>query len=246
MSERFSPPIDLDDVWNATLRPAGSTIARPEETQHPSHQTSPSSFQAKVTSEPPSQSPGFSSRLHNGNSLAEAKSHHRQTSIVHGIQHSRNGSFASASANPLSPQIIAAAGGERSDASNMGDTSLASALSGMSGGSSFSSNATLVPERPPPPSSEASHRRVERMHSGNNSRDFRHHRSQSRKDKEEPKTVGEYALHVLFNTVSVFTSQGSSFVNTLSSLHTPRRKSTNVLPLPLTPNLKSNEYAAPG
>lgn len=41
---------------------------------------------------------------------AASYGHHRQTSIVHGIQHSRNGSLASASSSPLSPQMIAAAG----------------------------------------------------------------------------------------------------------------------------------------
>lgn len=212
LSDRFNPQFDLD-VWNATLKPVGpgSTIARSGDTrEYPSWQTSPPAFQANLTSaEYPSQNSLHSPHLANGSSLAEAKSHHRQTSIVHGIQHSRNGSFASSSNSPLSPQIIAAAGVERSDAFNMGDSSFAPILSGMNSGTSFSSNATLIPERPPPPGSETSsstQKRVERMHSGKNSRDYRHHRSQSRHHKEELKTVGEYALHVLFTSVSAISA----------------------------------------
>ncbi|CAK7268881.1 Cell morphoproteinsis protein PAG1 [Sporothrix epigloea] len=41
---------------------------------------------------------------------AASYGHHRQTSIVHGIHHSRNGSLASSTSSPLSPQLIAAAG----------------------------------------------------------------------------------------------------------------------------------------
>lgn len=147
----------------------------------------------------------LSPRLHPGNRLADSKSHHRQTSIVHGIQHSRNGSYASSN-SPLSPQIIAAAGGERPDAF-IGDPAFASAMSMSSmtsGAASFTSNTTLVPDRGSIATDITSNtqKRVERMHSGRSRRDHGHHHSHSRHHKGELKTVGEYALHVLFTSVS--------------------------------------------
>lgn len=175
-----------------------------------SNPTSPAGLPARATSsDSPSQAPlpNPSPRLIPDNSrLAESKTHHRQTSIVHGIQHSRNGSFASSS-SPLSPQMIAAAGGERPDVSNMGDPSFASGLASMSSGASFSSNATLVPERvsSATDSHASSQKRVERVLSSRSRREHGHHHSHSRHHhKEELKTVGEYALHVLFTSVSPF------------------------------------------
>lgn len=170
----------------------------------PSTQTSPASRGA-AASDLQLRHSNLSPRLHPGNRLADSKSHHRQTSIVHGIQHSRNGSYASSN-SPLSPQIIAAAGGERPDAF-MGDPAFASAMSMSSlnsGASSFTSNSTLVPDRGSTATDVTSNtqKRVERMHSGRSRRDHGHHHSHSRHHKGELKTVGEYALHVLFTSVS--------------------------------------------
>lgn len=123
--------------------------------------------------------------------------HHRQTSIVHGYQHSRNGSVASTSSSPLSPQIIAAAGG------NSGG--LLESESSMAENPAFSaSTATLVPERS---TDNNAQKRVERMHSGKSRREHSRHHSHSHSHsrhhhKDEHKTVGEYALHVLFTSVS--------------------------------------------
>lgn len=170
-----------------------------------SNQTSPAGFTAKVSAlDLQSQPSNLSPRL--DNRLAESKSHHRQTSIVHGIQHSRNGSFAS-STSPLSPQMIAAAGGERPDASSMGESSFTSTMSSITSGTSFSSNTTLIPDRinaADNSSIPTTQKRVERMHSGRSRRDHGHHPSHSRHHhKDELKTVGEYALHVLFTSVSL-------------------------------------------
>lgn len=140
--------------------------------------------------------------------------HHRNTSIVHGIQHSRNGSAASNTSSPLSPQIIAAAGGGSAlgfNASNMAPNDnepLASPLLSMSGNSSFSNSSTLLADRgsnmTDPSFNSLTAKRVERVHSGRSRREHAHHRSQSRHHyKEEVKTVGEYALHVLFTSVSL-------------------------------------------
>ncbi len=133
--------------------------------------------------------------------------HHRQTSIVHGIQHSRSGSLASSASSPLSPAKIATAGSPGPDAPNMArpDNDSASPLSSLSG-SSFSSAATLIPDRASAATDNTlTQKRVERMHSssGRSRREHGHHHSHSRHHhKEEVKTVGEYALHVLFTSVS--------------------------------------------
>lgn len=133
--------------------------------------------------------------------------HHRQTSIVHGIQHSRNASLASNSSNPLSPQMIAAAGAglERPDYQPIsgrldGDGAYPSrpptALSG-----------STAMERAPSGSDMSTHggnpRKLERMHSKSR-RDHPSHLSHSsRHYKDDQKTVGEYALHVLFTSVGI-------------------------------------------
>jgi hypothetical protein len=159
----------------------------------------------RTTTELQSPPSNLAPRLHPDNRLADSKTHNRQTSIVHGVQHSRNGSFAS-STSPLSPQIIAAAG---ADASSMGDSSFASTISSMASGASFNSSTTLVPERviaaTDGSTNTLTQSRVEQMHSGRSRRDHGHHPSHSRHHhKEELKTVGEYALHVLFTSVSNF------------------------------------------
>jgi len=206
--------IDID-VWNATLKP--SDARDPSSTQ-----TSPSSLTARsASSDQQAQSSTLSPRLLSGGRLTDSKAHHRQTSIVHGIQHSRNGSFASSSTSPLSPQMIAAAGGERPDASNMGDSSF-----GSISGSSFSSNATLVLDRPSTATENSNYqltqKRVERMHSARSSRDHRHRPSHSRHHhKEELKTVGEYALHVLFTSVSLLVCTHKNCSNTSCAVHCP-------------------------
>ncbi len=202
--------IDLD-LWNATLKTSTTpTFSRfGADAQDPSsNHTTPPSFPTRLASLDLQLQPlNLSPRLFSGNTAIESKTHHRQTSIVHGIQHSRNGSVASSSNSPLSPQIIAAAGAARSDASNMSDSQFAPSFSGMSSGTSFSSSTTVVPERTSSAADNANYnttqKRVERMHSGRSSRDHRHHHSHSRHHhKEELKTVGEYALHVLFTSVS--------------------------------------------
>jgi hypothetical protein len=141
-------------------------------------------------------------------------SHNRQTSIVHGIQHSRHGSLASSSSGPLSPASVAAAGGSAPDAFKMAradsDASSPSPLSSLSGSFSLSSTATLIPERSAATADGSvnaiTQKRVERMPSGKSRREHGHHHSQSRHHHKEEiksvsiKTVSEYALHVLFTS----------------------------------------------
>jgi hypothetical protein len=134
----------------------------------------------------------------------DSKTHNRQTSIVHGIQHSRNGSLASSTSSPLSPQMIAAVG-SGSNASSMGDSAFITAMPNMSSNISFSSSTTLVPpDRPPTEQSNhtLTQRRMERVSSGRSRRPGHGHHNSHSRHKEELKTVGEYALHVLFTSVS--------------------------------------------
>lgn len=207
--------IDLD-LWSAlefstSQTPTFARFGADARDPSSKHTTPPgSAFPTRLASlDLGSQPFNLSPRLYPGNSANDPKAHHRQTSIVHGIQHSRNGSFASSSTSPLSPQIIAAAGAAgRFDApTNMADSQFAPSLSGMTSGTSFSSNATPVPERTSSAADSSNHNaaqsRVERTRSGRSSRDHRHRPSHSRyHHKEELKTVGEYALHVLFTSVS--------------------------------------------
>ncbi|KAI9851925.1 MAG: Cell morphogenesis protein PAG1 [Thelocarpon superellum] len=143
--------------------------------------------------------------------------HHRQTSIVHGFQHSRNASFVNSPAtSPLSPQVISAAGatfaasispGPPANHSDLSDPMTVVAgvtvngLNGMSalpaGSAGLANERTASTDR----SSTEAQRRMERMHSGKVRRDPTHHHSHSRHHQQsELKTVGEYALHHLFNS----------------------------------------------
>ncbi|KAI0132506.1 cell morphogenesis N-terminal-domain-containing protein [Xylariales sp. AK1849] len=138
-----------------------------------------------------------------------AYGHHRQTSIVHGIQHSRNGSLASSSSSPLSPQMIAAAGvglfPERPDLQAMGrmdsDISMASRPPTAMSGTTLNSNVHPSLQRTLSTTESSggtiTQRKLERMHSKSR-RDHSQHPSHSSRHHNEQKTVGEYALHVLF------------------------------------------------
>ncbi|PQE17215.1 cell morphogenesis PAG1 protein [Rutstroemia sp. NJR-2017a BVV2] len=210
-TETFTP-IDIDvTTWTPTLK--RSHTANSRSITHSREPSSNQSFFAGLKaafSESHGQPANLSPRLYSGSTRggsidADAKSHHRNTSIVNGIQRSRNGSFTSSSASPLSPQVIAAAAGD-SDASAMENSNFPSTASSMTSGTSFSSNTIIVPSRSPsaadnaPPSN--TQRNMERVHSssGRSRRNHAHHHSHSRHHKDELKTVGEYALHVLFTS----------------------------------------------
>lgn len=144
-----------------------------------------------------------------------AYGHHRQASIVHGsIQHSRNASFAASSANPgpLSPEGIATAAYGVSHA-------LDSPLNGKRDPQEYSSGytgagtpvtghmqpATLTTIQDNHQAEIASEPTSQRKAttSGKSRRDHSHHPSHSSKHSQEARTVGEYALHHLFNSVCV-------------------------------------------
>lgn len=190
--------------------------------------TSPAPPSSARTPSDVSQPLNPSPRLSPDPRLAESKTHNRQTSIVHGIQHSRNGSFASPT-GLLSPQMIASAGAERPDVSLPGDSSFVSTSPNMASSSTFSSSATLVPERisSATDSNTSPQARVERIQSGGKGRrgGHGHHRSHSRHHyKEELKTVGEYALHVLFTSVSSSRCNSCRHFNNRVLVHRPSRR----------------------
>ncbi|KAH7068778.1 cell morphogenesis N-terminal-domain-containing protein [Paraphoma chrysanthemicola] len=130
--------------------------------------------------------------------------HNRNTSIVHGIQHSRNTSFVNSPAtSPLSPQAIAAAGATL-DGSVMSQESIVEAFAANGTHPAATANDASAPQRKP-----------ERAPSARSTRKgHNHHRSQSRhhagQHAHELKTVGEYALHHLFNS---FIGQAEQKIN---------------------------------
>lgn len=138
--------------------------------------------------------------------------HHRQTSIVHGMQHSRNPSMAgsNASASPLSPELIASLG--RGGAFD--EPGLPSKLDQLDAHVNYPSPPVAPTSHGPPGTlSTIQDNDIDdvmngspisvvhkRMNSGGVSRRDRSH-SRSHSKHSESKTVGEYALHHLFNSV---------------------------------------------
>ncbi|KAL4912303.1 cell morphogenesis N-terminal-domain-containing protein [Aspergillus aurantiobrunneus] len=152
--------------------------------------------------------------------------HHRQTSIVHGIQHSRNPSFAASttSTSPLSPELIASlsrSGGAEQDIAGLGrlefpDMHLSHQSPSANGAVNHNPQGMLstiedrdtddVPDGASPVN--VAHRRMNSA--GKPWRERSHSRSHSRHLQGESKTVGEYALHHLFNS---FVGQADNKIN---------------------------------
>ncbi|KAJ4389668.1 Cell morphogenesis protein PAG1 [Gnomoniopsis smithogilvyi] len=224
---KFSPrsPINEEDEdWGQAVLRAGNLDSEAARLLAHSRESSLEKLQSgSLVATPPSQSTSPSRVIHapaprsvtgsifdRSTELKAAPSygHHRQTSIVHSrIQHSRNGSHASSSSSPLSPEIIAAAGAGltpdrlemhpygRGEGDGLGVSRPPTAMSGTTMAS------TQLPERTSSATeaSTNSQRKPERMHSGKR-RDHSRHHSHSRHHRDDQKTVGEYALHVLFTS----------------------------------------------
>ncbi|ODH51169.1 hypothetical protein GX48_02594 [Paracoccidioides brasiliensis] len=148
--------------------------------------------------------------------------HHRQASIVHGnIQHSRNASFgtSSAIASLLGPEEIASMAFELShlnDSTLNGKRDLVEYSSGYAGSGApitcqiqSLSLATIQDSHGAEMSSDTPTQR-KGASSGKSRRDHSHHPSHSVKQSQEAKTVGEYALHHLFNS---FVGQADEKIN---------------------------------
>lgn len=156
---------------------------------------------------------GYEGTLERKLSTSASYGHHRKTSIVHGIQHSRNPSFATSTttSSPLSPELIAAAGFGGN--TNTFDPSLSAELHTSSSFSTLGTAAAAhaqsaalstikdddVGEVPPTHPTNPTHRKM--SSNGKPRREGSHSRSHSKHHGSESKTVGEYALHHLFNSV---------------------------------------------
>lgn len=134
-------------------------------------------------------------------------------------QHSRNTSYVNSPAtSPLSPQP------NGSGLVNVGPTPEFSSLTMIHRGTperrpsdspsvtsnsstNMSSASTLAGDRDVGDTSNTmfGQKRLDRTHSAKGRRGHGHHRSQSKQSIQEQKTVGEYALHHLFNSVSSLT-----------------------------------------
>lgn len=134
---------------------------------------------------------------------------------MHGIQHSRNTSFVNSPAtSPLSPQVIAAAGATL-DGAVMSQESIveAFAANGTHPGTYAAPGHAAAGSVAAPGDGSVPQRKPERAPSARSTRrGHNHHRSQSRHPQHphELKTVGEYALHHLFNS---FISQAEQKIN---------------------------------
>ncbi|KOS18358.1 Cell morphogenesis protein PAG1 [Escovopsis weberi] len=214
-------PAEHDSLWEQTFRPL---TFDPTSLRHPAHSRESSADKFQLP--PPVPSPRAHGPLSRSTAAGAVErpvdpsklsyGHHRQTSIVHGIQHSRNGSHASSSSSPLSPHLIAAAGlgldaqsvaarleaetalQSRAAAATVGVSSgpqQAGSLNGWGAPMGRSSSGTSIS------ANSSAQRKIERMQSRSR-RDHPSHlsHSSSRHHKDEQKTVGEYALHVLFTS----------------------------------------------
>lgn len=214
------PDVDTnnDFRFEQTIRmvgPESSATRMQPHSRQPSHENAPPT-PGGLTSP---RAPGPITRSNTGGIVVERPidptktatyGHHRQTSIVHGMQHSRNGSLTSPTSGPLSPQMIAAAGVglDRPDMQ-----SVAARLDGDLGTSPRNQpNFMGVPPVPPSPivmersasaidlsSGGMASRKNDTTHTKARRENGAQH-SQSSRYRDEQKTVGEYALHVLFTS----------------------------------------------
>jgi hypothetical protein len=141
--------------------------------------------------------------------------HHRQTSIVHGVQHSRNPSFAasSTSTSPLSPELIASLGrsvGVEQDSSPMGrleqsDMHANYQNQGANGtGHTLQGMLSTIEDQDTEEATDGGPATTGHRRMNSSGKPRSHSRSHSKSHHTESKTVGEYALHHLFNSVSAF------------------------------------------
>lgn len=123
-------------------------------------------------------------------SSAQSHAHHRQTSIVNGVQHSRSGSYVNPIA--LSPQLgtsreqITIPTMPQSPTASVINLNVAGSVTSTGGGSGVSSHG----DRP--------------GHHSSRSRSHGHRPSHSHHNHlPEPRTTSEYALHILFTQVTL-------------------------------------------
>ncbi|KAJ5783201.1 hypothetical protein N7457_004975 [Penicillium paradoxum] len=162
--------------------------------------------------------PGYESGLERRPS--NSYGHHRQTSIVHGVQHSRNTSMAGSttSTSPLSPELMASLGrGAFDEATLPAKFDPLDIHSGFSTPSGTSASHGLPPTLSTIQDNDTELRDLspailihKRMGSGGKPRRERSHSRSQSKHHSDSKTVGEYALHHLFNS---FVGQADNKIN---------------------------------
>lgn len=202
---------ETESNWQRTVRPVPSheppSARRPAHSRDSSAEKNAQQIAAGLASPriPASHSRGVADRVVDPKSAIYG--HHRQTSIVHGIQHSRNGSVASTTSSPLSPQLIAAAGAgfDRPDMH-----SVAARLENDAGLLARPSLSHEGPngfplDRAASTGDLALHGATQRRPERRQSKPRREHSQRpshsAKANRDEQKTVGEYALHVLFTSV---------------------------------------------
>ncbi|PVH94930.1 hypothetical protein DM02DRAFT_173569 [Periconia macrospinosa] len=127
--------------------------------------------------------------------------HNRNTSIVGGIrQHSRNASFVNSPAtSPLSPHQGYHAGATL-DGTIMSQESITEAFAAKGAHMSSLSEVAATPSIGPQTQAQRKPERAPSARSRKAGHHNPHHHSQSRQPVSELKTIGEYALHHLFNS----------------------------------------------
>lgn len=146
--------------------------------------------------------------------------HHRQTSVIHGLQHSRNPSFNSPStSSPLTPESLLSTGssygrftgGQRRGPPTTAETSSSSSfnspVSPFPGGHSQGQSIDSLIDGPSvPPDTASSHPPRRRKEHSRTRRGHGHH-SSSVQYQPEPRTPGQYALHHLFHAFVLHADQ---------------------------------------
>ncbi|KAF2750504.1 cell morphogenesis protein-like protein [Sporormia fimetaria CBS 119925] len=212
-----SPPLPKPSHHTLHSSSTGPTVPRGRALTQAPTQPSPSPPSQTPIVRIPSNTPSPDRTL--DRKPSRSYGHHRQTSIVHGIQHSRNTSFVNSPAtsplSPLPPQT-AGRGTTTPDGAPMTLETLTDTLSaaGALSTSSLASSHTAVSSASTAVASDASApasvipRKPERMQSARSSRKGHlHHRSQSRHHGHETRTMGEYALHHLFHQFNIQADQ---------------------------------------
>ncbi|KAF2273521.1 cell morphogenesis protein-like protein [Westerdykella ornata] len=195
------PPADSSSV--PPVPPSGPPAGRGRALTASGPSASPRSQTPVVVAPSSHSSPDGNSTVERKHSLSYG--HHRQTSIVHGIQHSRNTSFVNSPAtSPLSPLPlpVITAGNASPDGTAMTQDSPSEAFTAggvhvaVAGlGNAHSSAVT---------SSSTAPRKPERVHSGRR-KEHHHQRSQSRHPQgtNEVRTMSEYAMTHLFHEFNI-------------------------------------------
>ena len=224
--EQISPPLTNNRSQYATTthtRDASLARGRPQQPQPPSSQSYGSSFlphSRAGSAQPHGSESGLNSRVSPAATVdtglqrrpSNNYGHHRQTSVIHGLQHSRGPSFNSpTSGSPLTPDSstagpsyagypAAARRGQYSNAEASASHTYTTPVSPFPGHSQGHSQGHSIdslidtgsgPPRDNPPSQPRKRKEQSRTRRG--------HGYQSSSSQAEPRTAGEYALHHLFH-----------------------------------------------